>query len=184
LQTSPSRVISIFGPPGAGKTTVAKALADKLDGVYVSSGDIARAVDPDALARGEMADRPKLREAFSETLSAALRLSGAPPVIVDGLPRDPDDMELLPDDTTYILLNCLPGIAMERQLRRGRPEDQPDLIEKRTREQRVLMGLDDPNGWSYRVAGWKQALATDRHRADYVIQLVTDYVLGRRSTIG
>lgn len=176
------RVIAIFGPPGAGKTTVARALAHTLQAVYISSGDIAREVDPEALARGEMADRAVLREAFLSAMEAA----GDQQVVVDGLPRDPTDIELLPGrgETMFILLNVRRDISTERQLRRGREGDTEALIARRNDEQRALMEIDTANGWPYELAGWKQSLATDRHTAEYVIKLVTDYIHGKRSTIG
>jgi CMP/dCMP kinase len=49
-------VITIDGPAGAGKTTVSKALADRLGYVYVDTGALYRGVAYEALASGISAD--------------------------------------------------------------------------------------------------------------------------------
>lgn len=174
------RVIAIFGLPGAGKTTVAGALAETLGRPIISSGDIARRIDPAALARGEMADRATLRAAFAREMLNASDTG----VIVDGLPRDPSDVELLNQaETLFVLLTCRPDIAIYRQLRRGRTGDTPALIEKRTLEQQALMELNKHGGWAFRTADWRATLNTTALRPEMVIAQVTDYILGRRSSI-
>lgn len=107
-------------------------------------------------------------------------------IIVDGLPRDPTDVALLPEDTIYILLTCMPGTSIDRQLARGRPGDTEDLVHKRTIGQRRLMRMDDQHGWAYRLAGGlSDGLmrgtvidTTDMSRAA-VIAKVTSFLDGR-----
>lgn len=178
-----SKVVAIYGPPGAGKTTTAHGLVEHLGAAYLSSGDIARSVDPGALERGEMADRAALAEAFGNAL-AEIRKHHEGWVVVDGLPRDPNDVHLLPDNTIYVLVNCSPDIAIERQARRGRPgDDNPAIVAKRTTEQRRLMELDKVGGWSYRLAGWKQSIQTNDKTREQVISMVAGYLLGQRRTV-
>lgn len=141
-------VYAIFGPPGTGKTTAAVPLADRLHATYISSGDIARRVDPESLANGQMADRALLRNGFLQALDEAVAVKR--PIVIDGLPRDPSDLELLPAGTIRILLSCLPSVSIERQLRRARPGDTPAVIETRTFDQFKLMQMDDPAGWPFR----------------------------------
>lgn len=144
--------VSIFGPPGAGKTSVAVPLAAKMKAGYISSGDIARKVDPESLALGKMADRATLRAGFIDAILDAAA-AGYRTCIVDGLPRDPTDCELLPDDALYVLLTAKPSVLARRQLDRGRPGDEPEIITARTTEQLRLMQLSVSDGWAYRIAG-------------------------------
>lgn len=179
--STPGRIIAIYGPPGAGKTTVAKALVDMLGATYVGSGDVARQVDQESVARGDMADRTLLARGFAEALGQA----GSGRVIVDGLPRYPQDVDLLPaEETIYILLNVDPTVGNERQMKRGREGDTPELAALRTRRQRQLMELDDAGGWAYALSPWQRRLDTSRHRPDYVVRMVYEYLIGRKSTIG
>lgn len=179
---SDARVIAVFGPPGAGKTTVAMALASTLEMGYVASGDIARRVDPGAISRGEMADRGALRDAFVEALLGAQQTYAR--VVVDGLPRDPGDVAMLPPDALFILLSARPDILMDRQRYRGRPGDDAGLIIRRTTEQRLLMELDVKDGWAYRLAGWKSTLNTGDKTREQVVGQALGWVSGERKTIG
>jgi adenylate kinase family enzyme len=106
-----NRVVAIFGPPGAGKTTTARGVVEALGAAYLSSGDVARKVDPGSIARGDMADRQLLADGFRAELSA-IRKHHQGWIVVDGLPRDPSDVDYLPDGTTYILLNAARDISI------------------------------------------------------------------------
>jgi adenylate kinase family enzyme len=178
-----NRVVAIFGPPGAGKTTVAKALADELGRTYISSGDVARAIDPGSIARGEMADRFKLQQGFKALLDDAI--ANEEEVIVDGLPRDPGDVAMLdPEQTLFILLNARSDILIDRQLRRGRPGDEDTVVvTRRTFDQRELMGLNDPHGWAFGLVTHVGALNTGDKTRDQVYTQVREYVLGQRKTV-
>lgn len=143
-------IIAVYGPPGAGKTTIAQALLQPNVG-YVSSGDLARKVDPESLAKGQMADRPKLAVAFEEALGDAIRLHEL--VVVDGLPRDSTDILLLPHGVKYMFVTCTPSVSIQRQLDRGRPGDDPDVIRIRTADQFDLLGIGKPRmGWAASLA--------------------------------
>jgi hypothetical protein len=123
-----------------------------------------------------------LRAAFSEALEA----SGPPSVfgvVVDGLPRDEGDLAVLPDTTMMILLDCRMDIAATRQLLRGRPGDEPEIIAKRTAEQRRLLEMDKPDGWARRRAGWQQTRTTSLVSADMVFDQLVAYLEGRSKEI-
>lgn len=179
-------VVAIFGPPGAGKTTAAKAAAEALGYEYLSSGDVAREVDPGALERGEMADRALLAAGFKRALERMVQHGIG--VIVDGLPRDRTDVALLPDDTVYLLLNVAPSIGIDRQVRRGRDEnDTFELADKRTTEQRALMELDARPGepsWAFDLAdGWVRSMQTNDKTREVVITHVIEFINGERKTL-
>ena len=164
--------VAVYGPPGVGKTTLAMPLADRLGATYVSSGDIARRVDPNSVALGTMADVDKLRDGFRHALDAA-----PGPVVIDGLPRYPFDVDLLPEGTIPILLICWPAVAERRQLERGRPGDTPMLTKIRTREQYAIMELDREDGWAYELAGPGRVIETGPLGPDVVFDLVVDILI-------
>ena len=63
------RVICIDGPAGAGKSTVAKAIAKKLGYLYVDSGSFYRAVTWHAMRSGVDCADPEAMAAFCQTLT-------------------------------------------------------------------------------------------------------------------
>src|SRR5690242_10802441 len=84
-----TRVVSVLGIPGSGKTTVAKELARQLGAQYFGVGEALRSRSQtdsalrDQLASGQLAD-----EAVVDVLlSAALRSTDQPIMILDGYPR-------------------------------------------------------------------------------------------------
>lgn len=61
--------IAVDGPGGAGKSTVAKAVAKELNIEYIDTGAMYRALGLKMLRLGmEMKDGPKLRKLLDETL--------------------------------------------------------------------------------------------------------------------
>ena len=79
-------VIAIDGPAGAGKSTVARALADALGWTFLDTGAMYRALTCEALVRGfDLTDERALGE-----LAESVTITTWPRVCVDG--RDVDDM--------------------------------------------------------------------------------------------
>src|SRR5947207_3410682 len=74
-------VIAIDGPAGAGKSTVARALASRLGATYLDSGAMYRSVALAALRSGVDLDDPQATGALAERLEISLA-DGA--VIIDG----------------------------------------------------------------------------------------------------
>jgi adenylate kinase len=78
------RVILVTGTPCVGKTTTAKALADKLNAQYINLTDYAKA---NALTLGEDKERQTLiinEEAMSKNLAETINASQNANIIVDG----------------------------------------------------------------------------------------------------
>ncbi len=168
------RVFAICGIPGAGKTTLADLLSERLGWPVLSTGSIARRVDPVSLASGDLADEAVFRRAFTATLAME-----AGQVIIDGLPRSREQLAYLPDgETQLLLLTCRPDIARDRLRRRGRPDDTDELIDKRITEQTRLLGLDDTPAWSYNAAGWGAAVNTTYKTPEEVLRGVVAFING------
>lgn len=169
-------VVAITGLPGAGKTTLALGLSELTGWPVMSTGDIARRVDPAGLSRGELANEQLFRAAFLGALG-----SYTPPVILDGLPRSRGQVELLPPDTLVFALWCRPDIAIGRLLRRGRSDDTEALAKKRVAEQADLLEFDLPGrGWAREIAGWEGSLNTSVAKPGWILERVFGYVTGER----
>lgn len=76
------RVIAIDGPAGAGKSTIARALAARLNLQYLDTGAMYRAVTCAALRRGIPADNRDLVAELARELTLDVRDEG---VFVDGI---------------------------------------------------------------------------------------------------
>jgi cytidylate kinase len=77
----PIRVIAIDGPAGSGKSTVARAVADRLGLAYLDTGAMYRAVAFAAIREGvDPADAAPVAE-----LARSMDLSVGPAVVVDGV---------------------------------------------------------------------------------------------------
>jgi cytidylate kinase len=84
------RVIAIDGPAGAGKSTVARALAASLGLAYLNTGAMYRAVTAAALRTGiDLDDAPALAD-VARGLRFSLDRGDPPSLAIEGLPRGAD----------------------------------------------------------------------------------------------
>lgn len=170
-------IIAISGPPGAGKTTLAANLSAALEVQVLSTGDIARSVDPAAMKVGAMADEDAFRAEFLRRLDA---VSGS--LILDGIPRSREQMALLPPGTVVIGLTCSRGVAEQRLATRGRVDDTPVLIKRRLAEQRALLEVDKHDGWFFGL-GWDRVMSTDLKKPEQVLDGVLAFLEGRKAQV-
>lgn len=176
----PFAAVAIAGIPGAGKSTLAAALHEALGWPVLSTGDIARRIDPESIANGGVADPAAFADAFRTAWSEA-EFHGDYPVVLDGIPRYREQVDLLPDKTVLVALTCRPDIAIDRQLRRGRPGDEDRaLVEFRTRAQGDLLAVEQADGWLYTLAGWGAVVNTSQKSGQQIAQDVIDYLSGTK----
>jgi len=171
------RVLAIAGIPGAGKTTLASALSEHYGYGILSTGDVARSVDPLSLADGGLADEDLFRVAFRVALD---RQDWSKVVILDGIPRNRGQIDLLPYFAKIVVLVCRPDVAKARLLARGRSDDTPELVERRVREQSILLDADHADGWIYQVVGWGSVVNTTRKRPEDVAADMIDFLDGHK----
>lgn len=176
----PFAFVAIAGIPGAGKTTLAKALHERMGWPLLSTGDIARRIDPEAVALGEVAAEDAFADAFLERLHE-IEIIGDYPVILDGIPRYRAQVDLLEDKTVLLGLTCRTDIAIQRQLLRGRPgDDNAAMVEHRTKTQAELLEANLADGWLYRLAGWGGVINTGRLRREQVADGAIAYLTGMK----
>lgn len=169
--------VAIIGSPGAGKTTLAAAVAAEFGLEVLTAGDIARRYDPGSIERGDMADPIIIKRGVEKFIASN---DGW---VLDGYPRTPDQMLTLQADVEVILLNVERSIAVERLRKRGREDDTPELTTKKIDEQTRLMELDIPNGWAYTFAGWRRSVNTSRKRPWEISRDVVAYLRGEKHEV-
>jgi len=84
----PETQIAIDGPAAAGKSTIARLVADRLGGVYINTGDMYRAVTWVALERGiDVAAEPGRVGALLDQIDLVYELDGhgRPSLLLDGV---------------------------------------------------------------------------------------------------
>lgn len=137
---TPGVQLAILGPPGSGKSTVGKALAEKYEVPFVSSGDIARQLaemDPTtslALKAGSMAPEESMRGLVRENLEKANTESGG--YILEGFPRTTAQwvaLQMWEQMPMFITLGIKTADSLLRLVQRARDDDTPDAIERRWR---------------------------------------------------
>jgi len=131
--------VVLIGNTGSGKTTVAKALEERLNLPRISSGDIARGLgdfDPAtklALESGAFAPEEAMRIRVRSLLEAAEIQRGG--WVIEGFPRMIEQLICLMQWTSalpvFVYLEIEPWVAVERLVARGRPDDNPNAIAKK-----------------------------------------------------
>jgi len=135
--------ISVIGPPGSGKTTQARLLAQKLSLPHISMGEVCRKVaeqDTDegrevraTLEKGTLVDDDLVLKLFFDRIGRGGCRDG---FIADGNPRTLYQAqrmeEQVPLDKAVFIRVSLP-VAKERLLKRGRADDTEETIARRFR---------------------------------------------------
>lgn len=107
------RVIAIDGPAASGKSSVARALAQRLGFAYVNSGAMYRAVTWHVLQAGVDVRNPDAVQQAVERCAIACRLSGSDSVIeIDGS----DPAEFLRDDSVNTGVSLVSSVPRVREL--------------------------------------------------------------------
>lgn len=168
-------VWAISGTPGAGKTTLAEALAQRSGRTLIRSRDIVQSVDPGAIGDGRLADGPRIAAAFEEMLAVR---SGY--LILDGMPRTPDQLDLLPPGSLVFSLWCREDVALERISRRGRLDDDPQIAARRWREQAAILEQDR---WLREACTYTRQLNTANKNREQVVRGVWAYLTGESGEV-
>lgn len=131
--------ILVFGVAGSGKSTYAKYIANKLNVLYIYTGDLFRSLKEEKSTRGEKI-RDLMRKgilipddialpAFKQYL-AKFDLSRG--LVLDGFPRTLSQAGSLGVNLDLIIHMTLPPqLIIDRLVARGRYDDKPDSIKKR-----------------------------------------------------
>lgn len=131
--------IIVIGPPGSGKSTQAKLLAEALFLPYVEGSQILAAVAKTAnglgklvkekMDKGELVDESLTLMAIESHLQNPWFGKG---FVLDGFPRSlwqAQNFKIKPDKVFYVEVKD--EVNLERLLKRGRKDDTPSLIKKR-----------------------------------------------------
>lgn len=135
--------VVFIGAPCSGKSTLAKAIADKIKVPYTSSGDVARKLARDhvdvakTLDNGGMAPEIIMRGEIAKTIMRA-RTNGDDAIILDGFPRFLGQYEWLVSSFPEMKFLCIhvdtrTGTLFERSRIRGRNDDSLDAFMHRMR---------------------------------------------------
>ncbi len=147
-----SKCIIIFGPPGVGKGTQAKLLADREDYFHFSTGEMFRNIDVNTelgrkvkglMDNGILIPEDILIELFDNTINDIVRNKKFNPekqvLLLDGIPRTVNQVKLINERFNVLLViyfNAPDEVLIKRLTGRakleGRAEDKDEnIIEKR-----------------------------------------------------
>ena len=133
-------MIILFGPPGSGKSTQGKALADKYGMRWLSVGEVLRSTGEfeEILREGKLVDDATVVRLMDEEIARA-KVAGEE-VILDGYPRDKKQTEImLADEQSEFFDNVKAAIVLKvpeaellaRINLRGRSDDTEQVLARR-----------------------------------------------------
>lgn len=161
----------IFGPPGVGKGTQAKLLAEKLDLRHLSTGDILRKAVNDGTELGlkakEIMDKGDLvpdeimigivRDALGEDTERGFILDGFPRTLEQAKALDGIFEEKGFNDTKVISLTAEDKEIVRRMMGRGRSDDTEEAVQNRLNVYRnstaPVLDYYKENGNVYEILG-------------------------------
>lgn len=145
--------ILLFGAPGSGKGTVGKALADKIGGVHVSSGDVFRGLDPNSPAgkafhsyasKGNLVPDEVTMDVWHSFVKGLIAKGSYHPdkqrLIMDGLPRtvtQANMIQQLVDIEKVIVLDAELSVFIERLKSRALIENRADDADETVLQKRM-----------------------------------------------
>lgn len=138
-------VIVVMGPPGSGKGTQSKILADKLRGVHYSSGQLIRDANSAKIVVKMLPGGLAQSRDVIELVDKAITTTSPEQVIVlDGFTRKLDEAKWLQERTkqlgrnlkTVIYLRVDQSEATERNIKRGRKDDTLEIQRRRWQVER------------------------------------------------
>lgn len=128
----------IAGPPGAGKTTQSKMLAEKLGFIWISAGELLRRFaegeERETMLKGELVDDEYVDMLVARELDKYQDKHNR--VILDGFPRDFHEARWLLEDygasvKALILIELNESTVRARLKARGRTDDTDEAIDER-----------------------------------------------------
>jgi adenylate kinase len=133
-----AKLIVLMGPTGAGKSVQGDLLAQELNGVHLSSGNLLRQ-DPKAaamIADGKLAPAAEVERIVAEAVDA---VPADQPIILDGFPRTMSNVRWMDDQlpahqrdvTAVILIELDLETSMKRLGLRDRADDAPEAVKEK-----------------------------------------------------
>lgn len=133
-----ARLIVLMGPTGAGKSVQGDLLAQDLQGVHLSSGNLLRQ-DPVAaklIEDGRLAPASEVERIVGEAIK---RVPADQPVILDGFPRTDSNVQWMDRElprlgrevTDVILIELDVATCIARLNKRERADDSPEAVKEK-----------------------------------------------------